>query len=580
MKKWVLLSVLLLVVTGVAQAIPNPAAVYCILQGYEYEIRTDEQGNQYGVCVFPDGSECGGWDYYCKCELNGIGCWPGNFTCHWPCKEMRCKEAGESVLVSKCCEGLDEIYPAHIFDANCNKLELVGWLFLCSDCGNGICESWESKCNCPEDCPQPRIIYVDADANGLNDGSSWADAYNYLQDALAAAASGDEIWVAQGIYKPDQGGGITPGDRGATFQLKNGVAIRGGYAGFGESDPNARDIELYETILSGDLNGNDIDVNNPTDLLDEPTRAENSFHVLSGRGTSARAVLKGFIIKGGNANSSSDWLDRCGGGIINFGLYVGMTPSYALASPTLFNCTFSKNSAKNGGGMYNYYGDPVLLNCKFNGNLAGRDGGGILNYVGSSPMLASCTFSGNFAGGMGGGMSNSYNSSPTLTNCILWGNTPQEIYVDHLSMPVVTYSDVQGGWLGAGNIDLDPCFADPGYWDPNGTPEDANDDFWIDGDYHLKSQAGRWDANEGRWTKDDVTSPCIDGGDMASPIGYEPFPNGGLINMGAYGGTTEASKSYFGEPVCETIIAGDINGDCKVNFFDFVLMAFHWLEEK
>jgi hypothetical protein len=102
---------------------------------------------------------------------------------------------------------------------------------------------------------------------------------------------------------------------------------------------------------------------------------------------------------------------------------------------------------------------------------------------------------------------------------------------------------------------------------------------WIDGDYHLKSQAGRWDANEGRWTKDEVTSPCIDAGDPASPIGLEPFPNGGIINMGAYGGTAEASKSYFGKPVRETIVAGDINGDCKVDFKDFAFMAFHWLED-
>ncbi|MHC4676921.1 MAG: hypothetical protein ACYTBZ_30935, partial [Planctomycetota bacterium] len=110
-------------------------------------------------------------------------------------------------------------------------------------------------------------------------------------------------------------------------------------------------------------------------------------------------------------------------------------------------------------------------------------------------------------------------------------------------------------------------------------PNDPNDDFWIDGDYHLKSQAGRWDRDDGRWTKDDVTSPCIDAGDMSSHIDHEPFPNGGRINMGAYGGTAEASKSYFGEPVCETIVAGDINGDCKVDFKDFALMAYHWLED-
>jgi len=82
-----------------------------------------------------------------------------------------------------------------------------------------------------------------------------------------------------------------------------------------------------------------------------------------------------------------------------------------------------------------------------------------------------------------------------------------------------------------------------------------------------------------RWTKDEVTSLCIDAGDPASPIGLEPFPNGGIINMGAYGGTAEASKSYFGEPVCEIIVAGDINGDCKVNFTDFAIMAEHWLED-
>jgi hypothetical protein len=102
---------------------------------------------------------------------------------------------------------------------------------------------------------------------------------------------------------------------------------------------------------------------------------------------------------------------------------------------------------------------------------------------------------------------------------------------------------------------------------------------WVDGDYHLKSQAGRWDSNSQTWVKDNVTSPCIDAGDPAAPIGDEPFPNGGIINIGAYGGTAEASKSYFGEAVCETIIAGDINGDCKVDFADFRIMALHWLQD-
>ena len=93
-------------------------------------------------------------------------------------------------------------------------------------------------------------IYVDDDADGTNYGSSWADAYNNLRDALSVAIYGDEIWVAEGIYKPDLGTGITSGDREATFQLVHGVALYGGYAGIGAQDPNERDIFTYKSILS------------------------------------------------------------------------------------------------------------------------------------------------------------------------------------------------------------------------------------------------------------------------------------------------------------------------------------------
>ncbi|MHC4687792.1 MAG: hypothetical protein ACYTEW_26320, partial [Planctomycetota bacterium] len=103
-----------------------------------------------------------------------------------------------------------------------------------------------------------RIIYVDADAIGANNGSSWSDAYIYIQDALVDAnLSGDvnQIRVAQGIYRPDQNSVYPDGTgvREATFQLINGVSLKGGYAGLGEPDPNERNIQLYETILSGDL---------------------------------------------------------------------------------------------------------------------------------------------------------------------------------------------------------------------------------------------------------------------------------------------------------------------------------------
>jgi len=128
-------------------------------------------------------------------------------------------------------------------------------------------------------------------------------------------------------------------------------------------------------------------------------------------------------------------------------------------------------------------------------------------------------------------------------------------------------------------LDTDPCFAIPGWWDSNSTTDALNDDAWIEGDYHLQSQAGRWNPNSKIWVTDKVTSPCIDMGDPKSPIGYEPFPNGGIVNMGATGGTAEASKSYFGEPPCETVIAGDINGDCRVDSVDIALLMEHWLEQ-
>jgi hypothetical protein len=145
-----------------------------------------------------------------------------------------------------------------------------------------------------------------------------------------------------------------------------------------------------------------------------------------------------------------------------------------------------------------------------------------------------------------------------------------------------TYCDVQGGqtdvydpcerlvW-GSGNINSDPCFAALGYWDDNNTPGHTSDDFWVEGDYHLKSQAGRWDPNQNVWVYDAVTSLCIDAGDPNSDWSGEPWPNGKRINMGAYGGTGQASKN--GNPA-------DFNIDNSVDFSDFALMANQWLVEQ
>lgn len=279
--------------------------------------------------------------------------------------------------------------------------------------------------------PKPPVIYyVDVDATGANDGSNWTNAYNDLQDALAVVLTGDEIHVAQGLYTP--AGYVTPppptidsssdqypvtsaADRTATFQLKNGVVIKGGYAGFGQADPNAREIDTYETILSGDLMGNDVDVQDPCDLPNEPTRAENSYHVVTGSDCNESAVLDGFTITAGNANGEYYPLNQgSGGGIqIEFG-------AMEEEGPVLTNCTFIGNSARSGGGMSNDHCSTTLTNCTFIENSADW-GGGIGNDGFPGPKLVNCTFTANRAGYKGGAIANA-ESRTTLENCTLIAN--------------------------------------------------------------------------------------------------------------------------------------------------------------
>ena len=232
------------------------------------------------------------------------------------------------------------------------------------------------------------------------------------------------------------------------------------------------------------------------------------------------------------------------------------------SSPTIRQCRITRNWAGGGAGIHCVAGNPIIAYCTIWGNHAVNGGGGMEIYS-SNPIISNCTFSGNSARYGGGDGIFAHNSNQVLTNCIVWGNVPEEIYVFGGGAVTASYCDIRGGWPGTGNINADPCFADTN-----------------NGDYHLKSQGGRWEPNEGRWAIDEVTSACIDAGEPMSPIGHEPFPNGGVINMGAYGGTAEASKSYFGEAPCETIVAGDVNGDCRVDFLDFRLMALHWLEAR
>jgi hypothetical protein len=243
-----------------------------------------------------------------------------------------------------------------------------------------------------------------------------------------------------------------------------------------------------------------------------------------------------------NCTFSGNSANKYGGGMYNGGssttlancIFSGNSATYdgggmynRESSPTLTNCTFSGNSAQSGGGMLTFESNPTLTNCTFSGNLARNRGGGMYNLNISRPILTNCTISGNRGHWAGGVISTDY-SIVLLKNCILWANTDYEEINDQIIGPaVVTYTDVQGGYTGTGNIEADPCFVAPGHFEPNCVsgpqyPYCTYD--WIGGDYHLLPD-----------------SPCINAGDPNYVAGAnekdldgKPRVIGCRIDMGAF----------------------------------------------
>jgi len=162
-------------------------------------------------------------------------------------------------------------------------------------------------------------------------------------------------------------------------------------------------------------------------------------------------------------------------------------------------------------------------------NSSGVVGGGIMNLMGY-PSIINNTIVQNRPSGLHLDVTPFYPWEPeyglNVSNNIIWQN---EIYLEEDVPPEeydIRFNDIQGSWEGDGNIDVDPLFADS-----------------ENRDYHLVSEAGRWDPVSNNWVFDEITSPCIDAGDPGSSISDEPASNGDRINMGAFGGTPEASKS-------------------------------------
>ncbi|MBI4557841.1 MAG: PKD domain-containing protein [Candidatus Hydrogenedentes bacterium] len=404
------------------------------------------------------------------------------------------------------------------------------------------------------------VWYVDKDNTGAEDGTSWASAYNTIQEGIDAVyvAAGGEVWVAEGTYTAATNPVVT---------MKESVHLYGGFIGLGaggnESTRDQRNWRVHVTIIDG----------------------ENARRGIHGANN---ATLDGFTVTRGNAgngggmyNSSvSPTVTNCsftansavsnGGGMYNQSSSANVINCSFLTNSangdggamsnwsslvTISNCTFSSNSANSdGGGMFNYsYSSPVITNCIFTDNSAGYDGGAIQNDDHCSPTVTKCTFSANQTGRYGGGMSNWVSSSPASTNCIfannsatdeggaVWnagssptlvnctlsgnsaatgngifsrddGSSPTvtncilwDAALPEISGPsTVTYSDIQGGYTGTGNINADPRFVNV-----------------SNGDLHLRGG-----------------SPCINTGTNAGAppddLEGQVRPRTGTVEMGAY----------------------------------------------
>jgi hypothetical protein len=396
-------------------------------------------------------------------------------------------------------------------------------------------------------CPVGPVTYVDSGNYQLDDGTSWTSAWQNLRvgiDTAVLCPGVDEVWVAEGTYRTSP----LPADRTLTFELVDGVAIYGGFAGT-EAMLSERDWKAHPSVLTGQIGMS-------------PDPSDNAYHVVTSNNNDATAVLDGFTISDGNADGGG--VDNNGAGIHITGggptlrnLIIenntaasaggGMITTFS-AVPEVRDVVFRANSASSGAGVFNSGTSPTFLNVIFDGNTATGNGGGMNNFGGGDPQMANVVFFDNTAN-FGGGMSNE-ESSPLLINVTFGGNTANvrggAMFNVTLSSPLVGNSVLYGNTASQGNEvynELSGGAPTPGFvfclvagsggsgvgWDPTlGTDYGNNidaDPLYFDlpgGDLRLQN-----------------LSPALNIGDTgANPEPYDVAGNprvvGAAIDLGAY----------------------------------------------